>query len=74
MHECPECGEACSCDGEDHHQSALDDCSHYCNNTNDPVAAGLDCDDDDEDGYDAADTGACEHGVSLNLACPYCDA
>ena len=26
MHECPACGQACDCDGEDHEQSAPDDC------------------------------------------------
>lgn len=30
MHPCPECGEACDCDGEDHGQSAPDDCTHDC--------------------------------------------
>ena len=30
MHECPECGQACACDMEDHEQSAPDDCSHEC--------------------------------------------
>jgi hypothetical protein len=30
MHDCPECGAACGCDGEDHHQQAPDDCEHDC--------------------------------------------
>lgn len=30
MHDCPECGEACDCDGEDHGQSAPEDCGHDC--------------------------------------------
>jgi hypothetical protein len=30
MHDCPECGEACYCDGEDHGQEAPDDCDHDC--------------------------------------------
>lgn len=30
MHECPECGSACDCDGEDHEQPAPNDCSHDC--------------------------------------------
>lgn len=29
-HECPECGQWCYCDGEDHGQPAPDDCSHDC--------------------------------------------
>lgn len=30
MHDCLNCGETCDCDGEDHHQSAPDDCNHDC--------------------------------------------
>jgi hypothetical protein len=30
MHECPECGEACYCDLEDHESEAPDDCAHRC--------------------------------------------
>ena len=29
-HECPECGQECYCDMEDHWQEAPDDCSHEC--------------------------------------------
>ena len=31
MHSCPECGQACYCDGEDHENppGADDDCIHY---------------------------------------------
>lgn len=43
MHECPECGQACDCDGEDHDQSAPDDCQHECE---------IDDDDDDDDDDD----------------------
>jgi hypothetical protein len=38
MHDCPECGESCDCDGEDHEQPAPPDCRHEC--------------DDDDDGDD----------------------
>lgn len=46
MHDCPECGGACDCDGEDHHQPAPDDCMHECqgDDEDDPE------DDDDGDG------------------------
>lgn len=27
-HECPECGQQCYCDGEDHGQPAPEDCRH----------------------------------------------
>lgn len=27
-HDCPECGELCYCDMEDHFQDAPDDCGH----------------------------------------------
>jgi len=30
MHDCPECGGTCDCDGEDHFQEAPEDCSHEC--------------------------------------------
>jgi len=30
MHECPECYDACYCDGEDHGQPAPPDCTHAC--------------------------------------------
>lgn len=39
-HECPECGQTCYCDMEDHDQEAPDDCSHEC-----PP-------EDDDDGYE----------------------
>lgn len=43
MHDCPECGLACDCDGEDlHHDQAPDDCVH-------------DCDPDDVDEFDVDD-------------------
>jgi len=29
VHECPDCGEACDCDGEDHWQSSPADCLHW---------------------------------------------
>jgi hypothetical protein len=29
-HDCPDCGELCYCDGEDHGQEAPDDCEHAC--------------------------------------------
>lgn len=29
-HECPNCGQECYCDGEDHHQDAPAGCSHNC--------------------------------------------
>lgn len=35
VHECPECGQACDCDGEDHDQGAPDDCSHACDEDDD---------------------------------------
>lgn len=40
MHECPNCGDSCDCDGEDHSQPAPDDCSHDCE------------EDDDDNGHD----------------------
>lgn len=31
MHDCPECGQACTCDGEDvWNDAAGDDCVHEC--------------------------------------------
>lgn len=30
MHDCPECNEACYCDGEDHENPTPDDCNHDC--------------------------------------------
>jgi len=32
MHACPDCGQACYCDGEDHENdyALLDDCAHIC--------------------------------------------
>lgn len=69
MHDCPECGEECGCDGEDHHQDAPDDCSHYCNHED--LEDLEDLDDEDDDDYAA---GACPHGVSAQLSCPYCHA
>ena len=31
MHECPDCGQACDCDGEDiWNDAAARDCRHYC--------------------------------------------
>jgi hypothetical protein len=35
MHDCPHCGEACDCDGEDHEQPAPDDCVHECDDEDD---------------------------------------
>lgn len=29
-HECPDCGQLCYCDMEDHEQPAPDDCCHAC--------------------------------------------
>jgi len=29
-HECPDCGQECYCDMEDHGQEAPGDCSHVC--------------------------------------------
>lgn len=48
MHDCPECESPCDCDGEDHHQSAPDDCSHDCEEENyDDGFEGDDYEDDD---------------------------
>lgn len=40
VHDCPECGELCDCDGEDHGQAAPDDCCDACE------------DEDDDDDFD----------------------
>lgn len=40
VHQCPECGDSCDCDGEDHGQVAPNECSHECEDY-----------DDDDDGY-----------------------
>ena len=50
MHECPDCGQACDCDGEDttwfdYPAQEVLDCSHDCD------------DDDDYDDYDDEDYG-----------------
>jgi len=49
MHECPECGQACDCDGEDTWfdwpSPAVEECVH-------------DCDDDLDDDYDDEDYAA----------------
>lgn len=29
MHDCPDCGSACYCDGEDHDNGMFDDCEHF---------------------------------------------
>lgn len=45
VHECPECGQECDCDGEDHEQTIeSEDCTHVCDE---------DDDDDPGDGDDA---------------------
>ena len=49
MHDCPGCGEACDCDGEDHHQSAPDDCEHACDLDDEDLDELLDDDPDDVD-------------------------
>jgi hypothetical protein len=42
MHSCPECGQACYCDGEDHENPlGADDCIHY-------LTEGWDDSDEDE--------------------------
>lgn len=66
MHECPDCGEACYCDMEDHHTGELCDfdCVHQC----DPAF-------DDEDEWDEAEnewvrdcgTPGCIHAAMFNL-------
>lgn len=35
MHECPECGQVCYCDMEDHDQPAPPDCKHECEEDDD---------------------------------------
>jgi hypothetical protein len=40
MHDCPICGYACYCDGEDHEQLAPENCTHECE---------LDDEDDEDD-------------------------
>lgn len=45
MHDCPECGGTCSCDGEDHYQDAPETCVHECDED----------DGDDELGFDQND-------------------
>jgi hypothetical protein len=34
-HECPECGDVCYCDGEDHHACDDADCCHDCEERDD---------------------------------------
>jgi hypothetical protein len=38
MHECPECGQMCDCDQEDHEHEALDDCCHACDEEEEELA------------------------------------
>lgn len=52
MHNCPDCGDACYCDLEDHAGESPDDCVHVC-----AVDLCEDYDDDDfwiDDGDDEA--------------------
>ena len=46
MHDCPDCGAACDCDGEDHMQDAPWDCTHECEHDEDDK----EWDDDDWEG------------------------
>jgi hypothetical protein len=63
MHECPDCGQACSCDIEDTwNEAAADDCVHV-------------CDDDHDDGWDDEDdddVGECPHGIPEDVVCTAC--
>jgi hypothetical protein len=43
MHDCPDCGQACDCDGEDTWNEDVEDCVHNCE---------LDDVDDDDLGID----------------------
>jgi hypothetical protein len=45
MHECPDCGQACDCDGEDIWWDNYDECEHYL----DPDCRGEDYFDDYDD-------------------------
>ncbi len=46
MHECPECGTYCHCDGEDHHNDAAsEECLHY----ETPECLEAQCDDSNYD-------------------------
>lgn len=38
-HECPNCGQLCYCDLEDHESEAPDDCVHDCEEDEDDLAA-----------------------------------
>lgn len=53
MHDCPDCGQVCDCDGEDHYQSPPRNCTHDCDNHDDLEDDGwLDADDTSEDELD----------------------
>lgn len=55
MHECPECGLYCDCDGEDMHQPAPIHC------TCDHEGSGMDAEYEDFDDLDV-----CHHGVGFD--------
>jgi hypothetical protein len=38
MHECPGCGMACGCDGDDLERDAPDECCHACDEEEEPLA------------------------------------
>lgn len=61
MHECPECGFYCDCDGEDLDQPAPRNCS--CSHE----GSGLDQEDCDGDDLDR-----CHHGVGWDEECEQC--
>lgn len=73
MHECPECGQACCCDMEDHEQDAPDDCCHECDEDTDDEELWLDLalrapvpklpvGDDGSDTLDSGRDGGCDCG------------
>lgn len=60
MHECPDCDQACSCDGEDTwNDAAADDCVHACH-------------DDEWDDEDDEVEAECPHGIPMDVVCLAC--
>jgi hypothetical protein len=65
MHECPECGQACDCDGDDLWQDAPAMCRCAC----DDLDAA---DDDDDDDDDAPDDGMYTGADGSAFRCRWC--
>lgn len=69
MHECPHCGQACDCDGDDLEGPAPDDCACPCDGCAECPHAGPACDASGRCLLDAED--ACDGDFSGDDSAPY---